>query len=111
MCAIVQEIMNGNHLWNDGMTKGNTICHRPFHGGGIKRIQIKILENKPHKCVYLTPGTCPDQHRSADPRRHHREYKCQTTVEFLIHVSQFLSASKSSLVLGDTISWVHVSNG
>jgi hypothetical protein len=21
---------------NDGMTKGNTICPRPFHGGGIK---------------------------------------------------------------------------
>jgi hypothetical protein len=28
--------MNGNHLWNDRMTKGNTICPRPFHGGGIK---------------------------------------------------------------------------
>jgi hypothetical protein len=28
--------MKGNHLWNDGMTKGNTICPRPFHGGGIK---------------------------------------------------------------------------
>jgi hypothetical protein len=36
MCATVQEIMNGNHLWNDGMTKGNTICPRPFYGGGIK---------------------------------------------------------------------------
>jgi hypothetical protein len=36
MSATVQEIMNGNHLWNDGMTKGNTICPRPFHGGGIK---------------------------------------------------------------------------
>jgi hypothetical protein len=24
------------NLWNDGMTKGNTICPRPFHGGGIK---------------------------------------------------------------------------
>jgi hypothetical protein len=36
MCATVKEIMNGNHLWNDGMTKGNTICPRPFHGGGIK---------------------------------------------------------------------------
>jgi hypothetical protein len=21
---------------NDGMAKGNTICPRPFHGGGIK---------------------------------------------------------------------------
>jgi hypothetical protein len=40
MCATVQKIMNGNHLWNDGMTKGNTICPRPFHGGGIK-----IFEN------------------------------------------------------------------
>jgi hypothetical protein len=37
MCATVQEIMNGNHLWNDGMTKGNTICPRPFHSRGIKR--------------------------------------------------------------------------
>jgi hypothetical protein len=38
MCATVQEIMNRNHqwLWSDGMTKGNTICPRPFHGGGIK---------------------------------------------------------------------------
>jgi hypothetical protein len=36
MFANVQEIMNGNHLWNDGMTKGNTICPRPFYGGGIK---------------------------------------------------------------------------
>jgi hypothetical protein len=26
MCGTVQEIMNGNQLWNDGMT---------FHGGGI----------------------------------------------------------------------------
>jgi hypothetical protein len=33
MCATVQEIMNGNHLWNDRMTKGNTIS---FHGGGHK---------------------------------------------------------------------------
>jgi hypothetical protein len=30
MCATVQEIMNGNQLWNDGMTKGNTICPRHF---------------------------------------------------------------------------------
>jgi hypothetical protein len=36
MSATVQEIMNGNHLWNDGMKKGNTICPWPFHGGGIK---------------------------------------------------------------------------
>jgi hypothetical protein len=43
MCATVQEIMNGNHLWNDGMTKGNTICSRPFHGGGIK---IKYFKKK-----------------------------------------------------------------
>jgi hypothetical protein len=42
MCAPVQEIMNGNHLWNDGMTKGNTICPRPFHGGGIK-IHVAFL--------------------------------------------------------------------
>jgi hypothetical protein len=39
MYATVPEIMNGNQFmewWNDGMTKGNTICPRPFHGGGIK---------------------------------------------------------------------------
>jgi hypothetical protein len=24
-------------LQNDGMTKGNTICPRPSHGGGIKK--------------------------------------------------------------------------
>jgi hypothetical protein len=43
MCATVQEIMNGNHLWNNGMTKGNTICPCPFHGGGIKI--NKIVQN------------------------------------------------------------------
>jgi hypothetical protein len=44
-------IMNGNHLWNDGMTewrndgmsKGNTICPRPFHGGGIKILNQYII--------------------------------------------------------------------
>jgi hypothetical protein len=46
MCATVQEIMNGNHLWNDGMTKGNTICPQPFHGGDIKSIKNKILLSK-----------------------------------------------------------------
>jgi hypothetical protein len=29
------------NLWNDGMLKGNTICLRPFHGGGIKILNIK----------------------------------------------------------------------
>jgi hypothetical protein len=43
MCATVQEIMNGNHLWNDGMTKGNTICPRPFHGGGIKSYDMELM--------------------------------------------------------------------
>jgi hypothetical protein len=28
-------IRTETNLWNDGMTKGNTICPRPFHGGGI----------------------------------------------------------------------------
>jgi hypothetical protein len=48
MYATVQEIMNGNNLWNDGMTKGNTICPRPFHGGGIKKENpnIKKRTNK-----------------------------------------------------------------
>ena len=36
MCATVQEIMNGNQLWHDRMTNGNTICPWPFHGEGIK---------------------------------------------------------------------------
>jgi hypothetical protein len=44
MCATVQEIMNGNHLWNDGMTKGNTICPRLFHGGGIKMIKTRGMK-------------------------------------------------------------------
>jgi hypothetical protein len=46
MCATVQEIMNRNHLWNDGLMKGNTICPQPFHGGGIKIVKIiQILKN------------------------------------------------------------------
>jgi hypothetical protein len=33
MCATVQEIMNGNHLWNDGMTEWRKVT---LYGGGIK---------------------------------------------------------------------------
>jgi hypothetical protein len=50
MCATVQEIMNGNHLWNDRMTKGNTICPRPFHGGGIRNA---IMVIKKLKCLII----------------------------------------------------------
>jgi hypothetical protein len=46
MCATIQEIMNGNHLWNDRMTKGNTICPRPFHGGGIKRDVLSPIQQQ-----------------------------------------------------------------
>jgi hypothetical protein len=53
MSATVQEIMNGNHLWNDGMTKGNTICPRPFHGGGIKK-HFQIAECIPLKSTRMT---------------------------------------------------------
>jgi hypothetical protein len=52
MCATVQEIMNGNQLWNDGMTKGNTICPRPFHGGGIKRKNNPDTRQFYHTCIF-----------------------------------------------------------
>jgi hypothetical protein len=51
MCATVQEIMNGNHLWNDGMTKGNTTCPQPFHGGGIKIAKFKKTNDR-LTCMY-----------------------------------------------------------
>jgi hypothetical protein len=55
MCATVQEIMNGNHLWNDGMMKGNTICPQLFHGGGIKKAenQINILIETLHLVCHV----------------------------------------------------------
>jgi hypothetical protein len=36
---------------SDGMTKGNTICPQPFHGGGIKIFSVFLLF-----CYYLPLG-------------------------------------------------------
>jgi hypothetical protein len=57
MCTTVQEIMNGNHLWNDRMTKGNTICPRPFHGGGIKRKARYQLSKARCQFKFATPAS------------------------------------------------------
>jgi hypothetical protein len=40
-------------LWNDGMTKGNTICPRPFHGGGIKILERPAVNNQSINELYI----------------------------------------------------------
>jgi hypothetical protein len=59
MSTTVQEIMNRNYSWNDGMKndrKGNTICPRPFHGRGIKNHEVTFpwLYHSAAKNSYLS---------------------------------------------------------
>jgi hypothetical protein len=50
MCATVQEIMNGNHLWNDGMIKGNSIPAISWRGHINPPATDHFIENE----IFLT---------------------------------------------------------